>query len=209
MPSRVDSIPIQIDDTLPPSPSDPLPIPIDPCRALVTLDESFWEAYKRLSRFVGVDVFEYREEFHALENMSNEPVDVTNGGRDGASPMDSQMYLERRRALLEAKIRTCPGAAGRVSEFELSVGSIDSNLDLDTYATRRRLLLESKFELLSSLADDVLMKQQAAAALRRAMQAERSLLRSQELTLTKVEEKEEVRSSGEERSDEDCDRSKA
>ena len=66
--SRVDAIPIdiEIDDAS----KTPLPVPLDQDRALLTLDQSFWEAYRRLSRFVGVDIFEFRKEFHALENVS-------------------------------------------------------------------------------------------------------------------------------------------
>ena len=186
--SRVDAIPIdiEIDDAS----KTPLPVPLDQDRALLTLDQSFWEAYRRLSRFVGVDIFEFRKEFHALENVSDEPLDVTQGSREEVSPMDTALYLERRRALLQAKMLTCPAAASRVSELALNTGNVDTNLDLDTYASKRRLLLESKFELLSSMANDVLMKQQAAAALRRAVQAERSLIRSQELTLTMLNEEE-------------------
>ncbi|GMI08733.1 hypothetical protein TrVE_jg9310 [Triparma verrucosa] len=86
-------------------------------------------------------------------------------------------YLARRSKLLTS-LRSLAPVSARFGSAETELESTSS------YASRRRDLLTKKFNTYANHADTVLIKQQARAALRRAVKAENDLIRREELIVT-------------------------
>ncbi|GMH91208.1 hypothetical protein TL16_g11991 [Triparma laevis f. inornata] len=159
------------------STTPPAPPSVDPVTKLLSHDEAFLESYRRLCEYAGADIISYMRELED-EQVEASPSRLT-GGSASTLPNPAE-YLSRRSALLRSLLTTSPSSSRFSSE--------ESDSD---YASRRRDLLTRKFDVYANNADTVLMKQQARAALRRAVKAENDLIRREELIVSnKLQEKE-------------------